>query len=375
MTMASIAGRRARDPWLARVRGALSPAEWARAAGLAAVVLGLHVVGFFTLLVLVVPQDFRLGAGGSFGVGLGITAYTLGLRHAFDADHISAIDNTTRKLMADGQRPLSVGFFFSLGHSTIVFLLSFLFSVGVKALAGPVESDSSTLHSITGLIGPTVSGTFLYVIAIINLVILLGIVRVFREMRGGGYDDRELEAQLDSRGFMNRFLGRFTKAITKPWQMYPLGVLFGLGFDTATEVSLLFLAAGAAVGGVPWYAILCLPILFAAGMSLLDTIDGAFMNFAYGWAFSQPVRKVYYNITITGLSVAVALLVGTVELLSVLADKLRLNGTFWSWVGSIDLNLVGYVIVALFVLTWAVAVAVWRLGRIEERWSAALRRP
>ena len=358
-----------------RIRHALTPAEWRRAAALAAAVLGLHVVGFFLLLVLVVPQNFSLGAQGAFGLGLGITAYTLGLRHAFDADHIGAIDNTTRKLMADGQRPLSVGFFFSLGHSTIVFGLAFLFSLGVRGLGGPVESDGSTLHQVTGVIGPSVSGAFLLGIGLLNLLILVNIVRVFRRMRTGEIDEGALEQELDNRGFMTRLYGRATRAVRKPWQMYPLGVLFGLGFDTATEVALLFIAAGAAGAGLPFYAILCLPILFAAGMSLLDTIDGAFMNFAYGWAFSKPVRKVYYNITITGLSVAVALIVGSAELLSVLAERLRLSGGVWDVAANLDLNLVGYFIVGLFVATWAIALAVWRYGRIEERWTGGLRQP
>jgi high-affinity nickel-transport protein len=354
---------------LTRIRGSLTRGEWVRAGGLAAAVIGLHVVGFGLLFGLVVPHHFSLGAGGAFTAGVGLTAYTLGLRHAFDADHIAAIDNTTRKFMAEGQRPMSVGFFFSLGHSTVVFVLALLFSLGVKALAGPVEDDGSTLHSVTGLIGTGVSGTFLYVIAGLNLVVLVGILRVFRDMRRGAYSEDELEDLLQSRGLMNRFLGRFTRAIRKPWQMYPLGILFGLGFDTATEVALLFLAAGAAGAGLPWYAILCLPILFAAGMSLLDTIDGSFMNFAYGWAFSKPVRKVYYNITVTGLSVAVALVIGTIELLSIAAEKLSLSGTFWDWVAGIDLNAVGYIVVGLFVATWAVALAIWRFGRLEERWA------
>jgi high-affinity nickel-transport protein len=210
----------------------------------------------------------------------------------------------------------------------------------------------------------------LYLIAALNVVILFGILRVFREMRHGEYDEAELERQLNSRGLMNRFYGRFTKAITKPWQMYPLGVLFGLGFDTATEVALLFIAAGAAGAGLPFYAILCLPILFAAGMSLLDTIDGSFMNFAYGWAFSKPVRKVYYNITITGLSVAIALIIGTVELLGLVIEKLSLKGAVWGWIAQININVLGYAIVGMFVATWAVALLVWRVAHIEERWSA-----
>jgi high-affinity nickel-transport protein len=360
---------------MARIKSALTPAEWRRAGGLAAAVVGLHVIGFGILLLLVVPRHLSLGSGGVFGVGLGITAYTLGLRHAFDADHIAAIDNTTRKFMAEGKRPLSVGFFFSLGHSTVVFALAFLLSTGLRALGPQVEKGSSTLHDVTGVIGTSVSGTFLYVIAAINLAVLIAIVRVFRRMRRGEFDETELDQQLDSRGVMNRILGRFTRSIREPWQMYPLGILFGLGFDTATEVALLFLAAGAATSGLPFYAILCLPVLFAAGMSLLDTIDGSFMNFAYGWAFSQPVRKVYYNLTITGLSVAVAFIVGSVELLSVAAEKLKLTGGFWTWVTGLNLNVVGYFIVGLFVVTWVAALAIWRFARIEEKWAAQLRSP
>jgi nickel/cobalt transporter (NiCoT) family protein len=363
----------ARGSRIARIRGALTPAEWRRVGILAAIILGLHVVGFFILLALVVPNDLSLGKEGVFGLGVGITAYTLGLRHAFDADHIGAIDNTTRKFMAEGQRPLSVGFFFSLGHSTVVFVLAFLFSLGIRGLSGSVENDGSTLHQATSVIGPGVSGMFLFLIGVLNLLILVNILKIFRRMRQGSFDEKELEEELNSRGFMNRLYGRAARAVRKPWQMYPLGILFGLGFDTATEVALLFLAAGAAGAGLPFYAILCLPILFAAGMTLLDTIDGAFMNFAYGWAFAKPVRKVYYNITITGLSVAVALIVGTVELMSVLADRLRLHGGVWDWVANLDLNVLGYGIVAMFVLTWAVALAVWRFAHIEERWSAGMR--
>jgi high-affinity nickel-transport protein len=305
-------------------------------------------------------------------VGTGITAYTLGLRHAFDADHISAIDNTTRKLMADGERPVSVGFWFSLGHSTVVFTLACLFAVGIRSLGGQVQSSSSQLHSVTGLVGTSVSGGFLYIIAALNLVILWGIIRVFRDMRQGRYDEARLESELNSRGLMNRFFARFTRSVRKPWQMYPIGVLFGLGFDTATEVGLLFLAAGAAGAGLPFYAILCLPILFAAGMSLLDTIDGSFMNFAYGWAFSKPVRKVFYNIVITGLSVAVALVIGTIELAGLAARQLGAQGSFWSWIENININALGFIIVGMFVLTWILALSVWHFGHVEERWGAQL---
>ncbi|HEY1510442.1 MAG TPA: HoxN/HupN/NixA family nickel/cobalt transporter [Solirubrobacteraceae bacterium] len=337
-----------------------------------AVVVGLHVLGFATLIALVAPSHYKLGASGTFTIGIGVTAYTLGLRHAFDADHIAAIDNTTRKLMQEGKRPLSVGFWFSLGHSSVVFALAFLISAGVRALNGPVQHDGSQLHSVTGWVGTTVSGSFLYLIAALNVVILIGIVKVFAEMKRGTFDEAALDQQLDQRGFMNRFLGRLTKAVSRPRQMYPIGLLFGLGFDTATEVALLVIAGSAGAAGLPWYAILCLPVLFAAGMALMDSIDGSFMNFAYGWAFSKPVRKVFYNITITGLSVAVALMIGTIELGGLVAAHLNLTGSFWSWFEGIDINLLGYIIVGLFVATWALALAVWHFGRIEERWSAHL---
>ncbi|MGH2858058.1 MAG: HoxN/HupN/NixA family nickel/cobalt transporter [Solirubrobacteraceae bacterium] len=339
---------------------------------MAVVVAGLHAAGFLTLVALVAPSRYRLGVAGTFTIGLGITAYTLGLRHAFDADHIAAIDNTTRKLMREGRRPLSVGFWFSLGHSTIVFALALLISLGVHALDGPVRDGGSQLHRVTGWVGTTVSGSFLYLIAALNFVILIGIVRVFREMRTGRYDEAELERQLDRRGLLNRLLGRLTRAVTRPSQMYPIGVLFGLGFDTATEVALLVIAGSAGVAGLPWYAILCLPILFAAGMSLMDSIDGSFMNFAYGWAFSKPVRKVFYNLTITGLSVAIALVIGTIELGGQVAQSLDLSGSFWSWFENIDINVLGFVIVGMFAVTWAISLSVWRFGRIEQRWSAHL---
>jgi len=339
---------------------------------MAAFILALHVVGWFVLVAVVAPRHYQVGTG-VFGVGIGVTAYTLGMRHAFDADHIAAIDNTTRKLMGRGKRPLSIGFWFSLGHSSVVFVLAFLLSLGVRSLAAPVEDDGSRLHEVTGWVGTTVSGAFLYLIAFINLLILAGIWKVFRQMRRGHFDEAELEEQLDNRGFMNRLLGRLMKSVTKPWQMYPLGLLFGLGFDTATEIALLVLAGSGTASGLPWYAIVCLPVLFAAGMCLLDTIDGSFMNFAYEWAFSKPVRKVYYNLTITGLSVAVALIIGTVELLGLVGEKAGLHGAFWDWVGGLDLNVVGYVIVGLFFGTWAIAMAVWKFAGIEEKWSAALR--
>lgn len=370
------------DTALSRISGfrrSLSRRDWRSLTGMAAFILLLHVIGFGVLFAFVVPQHFHLGGDHPvFTVGVGILAYTFGLRHAFDADHIAAVDNTTRKLIQDNteagsdRKPLSVGFWFSLGHSTIVFCLAFLLSVGVKTLAGQVENDGSALHSVTGVIGASVSGVFLWILGILNLVVLIGVIKVFRALRRGEYDEQKLEDQLNKRGFMNRFLGGLTKSVRKPWHIYPIGVLFGLGFDTATEVGLLVLAGGAAAFALPFYSILVLPILFAAGMCLMDTIDGVFMNYAYGWAFAKPVRKVFYNITITSISVAVALIIGTIELIGVLDDQANITTGPLAAIGEIPLDYAGYGIVALFVLAWVVALAVWRFGRIEQRWSANL---
>jgi nickel/cobalt transporter (NiCoT) family protein len=356
-----------------RARAALTPQEWRRVAGLATAVAALHAVGFFVLLVFVVPQDLSLGSAGAFGVGLGLTAYVLGVRHAFDADHIGAIDSTTRKLMADGRRPLGVGFAFSLGHSTVVFALAALIALGVRGVGGAVQSDGSWLHRATGLVGPLASGAFLLLIGLANLAILLGTARAARRLRRGECDEAELERRLAG-GAMARAYGRATRAVTRTWHMYPLGLLFGLGFDTATEVALLVLAGGAALGGLPFYAILCLPVLFAAGMSLFDTLDGMLMRVAYGWSSATPARRVYCNLTVTGLSVAVALAIGMTELFSALAGALGLDGGIWSSAAALDLNVVGCAVVGLFAATWAIAAVVWRLGRVEERWGARLER-
>jgi high-affinity nickel-transport protein len=297
--------------------------------------------------------------------GLGTLAYTFGLRHAFDADHIAAIDNTTRKLLAQGKRPLGVGFFFSLGHSSIVLGLVLGLAVAAKA----VNSHVPQFQSAGGYVGASVSGVFLWIIGILNLLVLLDVLRVFLQIRTGHYDRERLEQRLDDRGFMSRFfIGRLFRLVSKSWHMYPLGLLFGLGFDTATEVGLLAVAAGVASHQVPFLGVLSLPLLFAAGMSLMDTADGAFMSHAYGWAFSNPVRKVYYNITVTTLSVVVALAIGTIELGQVLATKLDA----WPWLQALDFGKLGYVLVALFVVTWLVSVTVWKAGRIEERWTARL---
>jgi len=347
--------------------------DWWRAGGLLGVIAALHVLAFGILVALVSPHHYDIDTQ-VFGLGLGVTAYALGMRHAFDADHIAAIDNTTRKLMADGKRPVSVGFWFALGHSTIVVLLAVGIAAGMREAVLLTNDDSSARQNL-GTVSTLASGTFLYLIAALNLVALLGIWRVFKAMREGQFDEHELEKHLDSRGFMNRILGRLTKSITRPGQMYPVGVLFGIGFDTATEVTLMVMAGSGAAAGLPWYAIVCLPLLFAAGMSLFDTLDGTFMNFAYHWAFSNPVRKVYYNLTITGLSIAVAFLIGTIELVGILHDQLGLADPVTGWISTIDLNNVGFVIVGLFILVWACALGYWRLAKVEHRWNRVSTQP
>ncbi|HJQ74888.1 MAG TPA: HoxN/HupN/NixA family nickel/cobalt transporter [Gaiellaceae bacterium] len=328
----------------------LTRAEWRRLAGFGGGIVLLHVLGWGFFLYYSRHNPAL--------AGLGTLAYTFGLRHAFDADHIAAIDNTTRKFLADGKRSLGVGFFFSLGHSTIVFSLA----AGLAIAAKTVNSGVPGLHEYGSYVGAGISGTFLWIIGVLNLLVLLDILRIFRDMRRGSYDRERLEERLLDRGFMNRFfVGRFASRIRASWQMYPLGVLFGLGFDTATEVGLLALAAGVATHHVPFLAVISLPLLFAAGMCLMDTADGAFMSRAYGWAFSNPVRRVYYNITVTSLSVAVALAIGTVELLQVLG-----------FLGGLDFGKLGYGVVGLFVVTWAASVLLWKVRRLEERWSTLL---
>src|SRR6516225_192234 len=334
-----------------------------------AVVVGLHVLGW-GMLAAAMGGHYQISKTMVFGVGTGALAYTLGMRHAFDADHIAAIDNTTRKLVGEGKRPLSVGFFFSLGHSSVVFILAVLLNFGLRGLDAQVRDGGSGLHTVTGVVGTCVSGFFLFLIAAFNLVVLAGIVRVFRQMRGGAYDDDELEEQLNKRGLMNRFLGPLARRVDTPWKIYPVGFLFGLGFATATEIALLVLAGTAVAGGLPFYAILSLPILFAAGMSLFDTADGCFMNFTYDWAFAKPVRKVYYSLAITGLSVFVAVFVGAIELLGLLAQNAHPDGAFWSFLAGFNINTVGFVIVGVFVVTWVVALCIWHFGRIEQKWEA-----
>lgn len=343
--------------------------DWMSIAGTGGVVLFLHVFGWGVLLFGVAPHHITLGSAGVFGVGLGVTAYLLGVRHAFDADHIAVIDNTTRKLVGEKTRSLSAGFWFSLGHSSVVFGLAFLLAIGVKALVGPVQDEGSPMLQTLGLIGSVVAGTFLILIGLTNLFAVVGIAKVFRQMRSGEFDEAELERQLNNRGFLARLLGRVMRRVSKPWHLYPVGFLMGLGFDTATQVALLVLAAGTAAFTLPWYAILVLPVLFAAGMSLFDTVDGIFMSRAYGWAFLNPVRKVFYNLTVTVLSVSVALVIGVIVLTGLLVDRLHIESGPLAYIGSLDLESVGFMIVGLFVAVWLGALAIWRFGRIEERYS------
>lgn len=351
---------------------AFTPQDWRSIGGMTAVVLLLHVVGWGVLVFLVAPREYDLGSTGVLGAGVGLTAYLLGVRHAFDADHIASIDNTTRKLVGEGRPSVSTGFWFSLGHSSVVFAASVLLALGVRSLAGVVQDDGSDITEVLSLIGTLVAGTFLLLIGVLNLVSVVGIARVFRQMRTGHYDEKELERQLNNRGFLARLLGRVTNKVTKPWHLYPVGLLMGLGFDTATQVALLVLAAGSAAFVLPWYAILVLPVLFAAGMSLFDTADGVFMSRAYGWAFLQPIRKVFYNLTVTALSVTVALVLGGILLIGLLVERLHVETGPLLWIASLDLGYVGFGLVGLFLLTWAMAAGVWRFGRVEQRWTATL---
>jgi len=298
-------------------------------------------------------------------IGTALLAYSFGLRHAVDADHISAIDNVTRKLMQEGKRPITVGFFFSLGHSTIVVALS----VFIAFTATSIKQSFPRLQSVGGLVGTSVSALFLYLIAAINILVLVEILRTFRALRAGeGYDPQSLDDFLSQRGLIGRFCKPLLRLIRKSWQMYPLGLLFGLGFDTATEVGLLGIAAIEAGRGLPIYAILIFPLLFTVGMSLVDTSDGVLMLGAYGWAFVQPIRKLYYNMNVTLVSVLVALLVGTIEALGVLSNQFKLVGAFWDGLSHLSDNfgLLGFVIIGIFILSWVVSTVVYKIRRYDE---------
>ncbi|MFM0593466.1 MULTISPECIES: HoxN/HupN/NixA family nickel/cobalt transporter [Paraburkholderia] len=298
-------------------------------------------------------------------MGSCLLAYSFGLRHAVDADHIAAIDNVTRKLMQSGQRPVTVGLMFSLGHSTIVVLAT----LGIAATAMALQSRMSDFKETGALIGTLVSTFFLFAIALLNLIVLRSVLRAFRRVqRGEPYVDEDLDMLLANRGFLARLFRPLFRLITRSWHMYPLGFLFGLGFDTATEVGLLGISAAGAAQGMSIWSILVFPVLFTAGMTLVDTTDGIMMLGAYGWAFVKPVRKLYYNITITTISVAVALLVGGIEGLGLLADRLHLSGGFWLAVGVLNDNfgMVGYAIIGLFLASWLLSAAFYKWKRFEE---------
>ncbi|MGB6537611.1 MAG: HoxN/HupN/NixA family nickel/cobalt transporter [Xanthobacteraceae bacterium] len=297
-------------------------------------------------------------------IGTAFLAYTFGLRHAVDADHIAAIDNVTRKLMQEGKRPISVGLFFSLGHSTVVVLAS----IGVALATSAFEGRLASFKLVGGVIGTLVSAVFLFLVAAANLLILLSVYRTFRTVQHGGtFVEADFNELLSQRGLLGRLFRPLLRLVTRGWHMYPLGFLFGLGFDTATEIGLLGISAAEASRGLPIWSIMVFPALFTAGMSLIDATDGILMLGAYGWAFTKPIRKLYYNLTITFVSVLVAVLIGGIEALGLLAEQLKLEGRFWNFIGALNENFgsLGYLIIAIFVGSWLVSIAVYRLGRFD----------
>lgn len=338
-----------------------SGGEKARIALLYGAIAAVTVFGFLA--------SFAVGRTAIVLAGLGLISYVLGLRHAVDADHIAAIDNTTRKLLQEKKRPLAVGTWFSLGHSTIVVGLIVAFVLAARAISSSVP----TLQADGNIVGTLISGGFLWIIGLVNVVIVAGVYQVFRKMRAGRLNQSELDDLMERRGFMNRYFGRFFKIVSEPWQIYPIGVLFGLGFDTATEVALIAISVGVGVSAsVPLYYVLVLPLMFTCGMVLVDTTDGVAMRMAYGWAFLNPLRKVYYNLTVTIISVMVAWAIGSIELLQVLSSELNLSGGFWLWVNALNFETIGYGIVGLFVVSWMVSMAYWRFGRFEEKYSGGI---
>jgi nickel/cobalt transporter (NiCoT) family protein len=331
-------------------------AEWRQLGALYGVIGCLHLLGWGLYLQYAITYPPL--------AGLGLAAYLFGLRHAFDADHIAAVDDSVRFMQRKGRRPLSIGFFFSLGHSTVVLLLS----IGIAYAAAVVKVHLPQLRGAGVIIGAGVSGAFLWIIGILNLLVLLDILKIWRSARSGTHGHAHLDELLQKRGLLNRLFAGVVRKFTHAWQMYPLGILFGLGFDTASEVGLLAMTAGASAGDLPVPAVLCLPILFAAGMTLMDTSDGVLMCKAYDWAFVNPLRKIFYNITTTGLSVAIALFVGSIELLQMFIGTLKLRGEFFELVAALDLKLLGYIVVAMFLLAWCLSLAFWKFGRLEQRY-------
>jgi len=352
--------------------------ELPRLFGVLGTVVFLHILGWGLFAHFNSDPQYNQitdGSGALIYAGAGALAYGFGLRHAFDADHIVAIDDTTRIMLAKGKKPLGVGLFFSLGHSTVVLALS----VGIAFAATKTSIFKDAFSSTGGTIGTSVSGFFLYLVGILNLVIMVGVVKAWKQAKSGKYSHEHLEQLLNDRSIMRRiFKGRFKKGFDHSYQLYPIGVLFGLGFDTATEVGLLALSATAAagtVGGVlPPLAIIALPIIFAAGMSMMDALDGIFMTKAYSWAFTSPLRKIYYNLTTTGLSVFVALGIGTLQWISVASDNFGLAETEpFKTITSVDLSSIGYFIVLSFVLAFAVSILIWKIGKYEERFGSKIK--
>ena len=295
--------------------------------------------------------------------GLGIVAYVFGLRHGVDADHIAAIDNTTRKLMQDGKRPFTVGLWFSLGHSTVVVALI----IGLIIATRAVTTNIAALQTTGAVIGTLVSGSFLWIIGFINAVIVIGMYKIFQTLKQGKLNQEQLDNLLENRGFMNRFFRPLFKVISKPWHIYPVGVLFGLGFDTASEIALIAISVGIGVStSIPLYYVLILPLLFTCGMVTVDTADGVAMRMAYGWAFLNPVRKIYYNLTVTVISVLVAWAIGTVELLQVLSSELNLNGLFWGSLRTLNFEMIGFGIIGIFVLSWLASLGYWQYKKYDK---------
>ena len=334
-----------------------------RIAGMGVVVASLFLAGGWLLLGSA-GAGTRLAGGGVFGFGTGMLALTLGMRHAFDADHISAIDNATRQIIARGRKPVSVGFFFSLGHSSVVFVLAILIYFGVGAIGPQLSQSGSLLREVSAVVGTATSGVFLCLIAGLNIVVLVSLIRALGRARNGQFDREIVDRRLRSRSVMGRIFGRFSGGVDRSWKIYPIGILFGLGFDTATEIALLVLSGGAVASSLSFTAVISLPLLFAAGMCVFDTIDGIFMNAAYAWAAEQPVRRVYYNAVVTALSVVVAAAIGTIEILGLLGSQLRLDGLFWRAIENLDLNNVGYIVVGLFVAVWVTAILMWKVLKI-----------
>ncbi len=327
----------------------------------------IQIALIFTTLITVTAVGFSAAfVIGKIAVvlgGLGIVAYVFGLRHGVDADHIAAIDNTTRKLMQEGKRPYTVGLWFSLGHSTVVVALI----VGLILATRAVATNIPALQSAGAVVGTLVSGSFLWIIGFINAVIVIGLYKIFQTLKQGKLNQIELENLLQNRGFMNRFFRPLFKVINKPWHIYPVGVLFGLGFDTASEIALIAISVGIGVStSIPLYYVLILPLLFTCGMVTVDTADGVAMRVAYGWAFLNPVRKIYYNLTVTVISVLVAWAIGTVELLQVLSSELNLNGLFWNWLQGLNFEMIGFGIIGIFVVSWLASFGFWQYKKYDK---------